>query len=184
MSLTGRRPAPVTARPVDPDGGWSGWVRLGVATAARTVLGAVGGLLIWALLPAMIGWHSTSVMTGSMQPRLMIGDAAVSRPVQTADLRVGQVLLFDDPDHRGRLRMHRMVGINDDGLLITRGDANHHDDSSPVRPAAVHGVGTLRIPLIGLPRVWVGNRNLIALGVSSAALMLLIAAAGIDRRLR
>jgi hypothetical protein len=38
--------------------------------------------------------------------------------------------------------------------LVLRGDANGHDDSSPVSPLAVHGVGTLHIPVIGLPLVW------------------------------
>ena len=50
--------------------------------------------------------------------------------------------------------MHRFVRVDDDGLLVTRGDANNADDSTPVALDAVVGIGTLRVPWIALPIVW------------------------------
>lgn len=133
---------------------WPAWMRLGAVVAARAVLAMVAGLLVWAVAPTVASWQSTTVMSGSMQPRLMVGDVAVSRPAQATDLRIGEVLLFDDPDHPGRLRMHRFVGVDDNGLLITRGDANPAADSTHLRTGAVRGIGTLRIPVIGTPLLW------------------------------
>jgi signal peptidase I len=151
----------------------SHWVRLVVANAARATIAFALGLLLWAVLPLAIGWQPTTVVTGSMEPRIAVGDVVVSRPVDTASLKAGQVLLFDDPDHEGRLRLHRLDAIAADGRLITRGDANATADSTPVRTAAVHGVGTLRVPVVGMPNLWLaeGRVDLLALlAVVAAAL--------------
>jgi signal peptidase I len=130
-----------------------GWTRLILATLARSLLILVAGLLLWATAPAILGWTPSVVMTGSMQPSLHPGDIAIARPVEPAALRPGQVLLVDDPDHPGKLRLHRYVTTHPDGTLILRGDANNADDSTPIPPEAVHGVGVLRVPYVGTPVV-------------------------------
>ena len=149
-----------------------------VSTAALSVLSALGWLVFWSVLPAALGWHPTVVMSGSMEPRLHIGDVIVSRPVPGVDLHPGQVLLAHDPDHPGRLRLHRLVQIDRAGDFILRGDANPTNDSSPVRPAAVLGVATLRVPGIGLPLVWVSQRRILPLAGLVAVLGALVVAAG------
>jgi hypothetical protein len=131
-----------------------GLARLTVTLLARVVLFSALGLLAWASLPAVIGWTPTTVMTGSMMPRIHAGDVVVSRPVPAGSAALKQILLVDDPDHPGRLRLHRFAEFAPDGDLILRGDANPANDSTPVAPAAVHGVAVLRIPFMGLPIVW------------------------------
>jgi Signal peptidase I len=78
-----------------------GWAALLATVGARAILTALAGLVLVALLPLVLGWHSTVVMTGSMQPRLQPGDVVVSRSIATDRLQLGQVLLVDDPDHPG-----------------------------------------------------------------------------------
>lgn len=153
---------------------WSGWVRLGAVVAARAVLAMIAGLLVWAVAPTLVRWEPTTVMTGSMQPRLMVGDIAVSRPAEANDLRIGQVLLFDDPDHPGRLRLHRFVGVDANGLLVTRGDSNPAPDSSHVRTRAVRGIGTLRVPAIGMPLVWLQQGDWPKVGLVAGGLGLVV----------
>ena len=130
------------------------WGRVVVATLARGVVVTLLGLALWAAAPAVIGWHPTTVMTGSMEPRLRPGDVVVSRPVPPAELRLGQVLLADDPDQPGHLRMHRAVTAGPDGTIVTKGDANPQRDSTPIARSAVHGVAVLRIPAVATPIVW------------------------------
>jgi signal peptidase I len=155
-----QRPSPVVNQPA----GWrSGWTALLISTAARGLLTALLGLLLMSLLPAAAGWHPTVVLTGSMQPTLQPGDVVVARPVRPGQLRPGQVLLVADPDRPNRLRLHRLVRF-DDGSLVLRGDANPGSDSSPVAPTAVQGVGTLRVPGIGLPVLWAHQHRLRLLG--------------------
>lgn len=132
---------------------------------------------MWALLPLALGWQTTTVMTGSMEPRISAGDVIISRPVPAGAAGLGHVLLVDDPDHAGRLRLHRYVDNAPDGSLILRGDANTANDSTPVSPAAVHGVAVLRVPYVGLPVVWLAEKNWVALGAVAAGISLLTVAA-------
>lgn len=144
---------------------------------ARGVLAAVFGMLFWAVAPMAIGWHSTTVMTGSMQPSLDVGDVVVSKTVEPRELRKGQVLLFDDPDHAGVLRLHRFDTLNADGTLTTKGDANPAADSTPITRSAVVGVGYLRVPFIGTPITWAARGDTAALAGLSAALLVVAALA-------
>ena len=158
------------------------WRRLLAVTLAKSLLVGLLGLAAWGALPALIGWHPTTVSSGSMMPRLHVGDIAVSRPLGSQPPPLTSVLLFDDPDHPGRLRMHRLVRIDDDGLLVTRGDANNADDSTPVALGAVRGIGTLRVPWVALPIVWLREGRWLSLLLVAAGLtvLLVVAAAGRD----
>ncbi|PZF55582.1 signal peptidase I [Curtobacterium sp. MCSS17_008] len=153
------------------------WIRFTVVLAARGVVATVFGLLFWAAAPMLIGWHSTTVMTGSMEPSLHVGDVVVSKPVAPRELRRGQVLLFDDPDHAGVLRLHRFDALGSDGTLTTKGDANPQADSTPITRSAVHGVGYLRVPLIGAPITWAAAGDTAALPGLGAALLAVTALA-------
>lgn len=114
-------------------------------------------LMAWSLvLPLALGWHSTVVVSGSMEPSIMTGDVVVSKPVDPADVAPGQVLLFRDPANPGHLLMHRLVRLDGEGRFITRGDANLGNDSTPVPPANLVGLPVLRLPWIGAPALWAG----------------------------
>ncbi|SDD63872.1 LamG domain-containing protein [Auraticoccus monumenti] len=163
-------------------GPWA-WGRLLVAVGARSVLAAVVALALWGALPALIGWQPTTVVTGSMMPRIAVGDVAVAAPAAPEAVVPGRIALFDDPDHAGRLRLHRVVDVDEQGLLVTRGDANPADDSSHVDPATVHGVGVLRVPAVGLPVVWFHEGRLGLLALVGAAVAALLALSALDRDL-
>lgn len=158
------------------------WGWLVACTLAKGVLATVICLALWGAVPAAIGWLPTTVSSGSMLPRLHVGDVAVSRPLDGAAPTVDSVLLFHDPDHPDRLRMHRFVRVGDDGLLVTRGDANPDEDSSPITVDAILGVGTLRVPWVALPVVWLRARAWVPLGLSLVALVGLTLLAGQSRR--
>jgi signal peptidase I len=158
----------------------SGWTALAVSTVARTVLVVVVALVVWSQLPALLGWQSTVVMSGSMSPHLQTGDVAVVRPIDPTDLRPGQVLLVEDPDHPGRLRLHRLVAV-EDGRLRLQGDANTTPDPSLVDLPALRGVGVLRVPGVGLPVAWVAGGQWLLLVPAAAVLAAVVCAAGWSR---
>ena len=157
------------------------WRRLVAVTLAKALLSALVGLAAWGALPAALGWHPTTVSSGSMMPRLHVGDVAVSRPLGVGVPPLTSVLLFDDPDHHGRLRMHRFVRVDENGMLVTRGDANPADDSSPVALSAVRGIGTLRVPWVALPIVWLREGQWLRLGLVAGVLTLLLGVATSSR---
>ena len=100
------------------------WVRVVTASLARAVLTVTGGLLLWATLPAAVGWHPAVIMSGSMLPAIAAGDVIVDKEVPVDELKPEQVVVVNDPDHPGRLRTHRLVRLDRDGQLVLRGDAN------------------------------------------------------------
>ncbi|MFJ3320071.1 MULTISPECIES: S24/S26 family peptidase [unclassified Curtobacterium] len=160
------------------------WGRIVVATIARGVVATLLGLALWAAAPAVIGWQPTTVMTGSMEPRLTPGDVVVSRPVSAGDVRMGKVLLVDDPDQPGHLRMHRYVEDGPRGTIVTKGDANPRQDSTPVEPSAVHGVAFLRVPFVGAPIVWLRAGEWGKVGMLALGLVAVLALCTVDGSLR
>lgn len=133
--------------PTDP-----GWRAVLTCVAARAYLAVVAGLLVWTLLPLAAGWQVAMIMSDSMAPALRAGDVVVVQ--RRSDAEPGHVVLADDPDHTGRTRTHRVDSVRHDGLLVLRGDANPHPDSSPVAREDVHGIARLRVPFLGLPAMW------------------------------
>ncbi len=160
------------------------WGRVVVATAARAVVATLLGLALWSAAPALLGWHPTTVMTGSMAPRLAPGDVVVSRPVASAEIRPGQILLADDPDQPGHLRMHRFVEPGPDGTVVTKGDANPQVDSTPIERSAVHGVGFLRVPSVATPVLWVREGRWVEVGTVALALVAVLLLCTVDAPLR
>lgn len=150
--------------------------RLLLAVTARTVLWSVLLLALWSVLPTFMGWQVTTVVSGSMAPAIRTGDVVAAMPTGPDAVTPGRVLLVEDPDHDDRLRLHRLQRVEQDGSLRLRGDANPSADRTTVAPDAVLGIGILRFPGVGLPRVWIGEQawsNLIAVGFAAAAALLL-----------
>ena len=152
------------------------WVRHTVALCARSVLATLAGLLVWTVLPVLIGWQPTVVLSGSMEPAIRTGDVVVTREIPASRLRPGQVLLADAPGEEGSRLLHRLDSTDDEGGLVLRGDANAAPDTLPVAAQAVHGVGVLRVPWVGLPHVWAAqgryvNVVLTVLGLAACALL-------------
>jgi signal peptidase I len=160
---------------------WLGWARIAGAGLARVLLVTAAGLALWATLPALIGWQPTTVMSDSMAPRIRAGDVVAARPTNTTALRPGMVLLAEDPDHPGRLRLHRYVRPLPGGSLVLRGDANPSEDSSPVHPGAVRGVGVLRVPYAGLGALWTRQGHWERLALLLAVGVALVLATRLDR---
>lgn len=181
MTTGGSAPATDAAEPVSPAGA-TRWARVLPATVARMLLLLPVGLLVWVVLPALIGWQPTDVMTGSMEPRIVAGDVVVARPVEPGSWQVGQILLVEDPDHVGRLRLHRLDSVTDTGQLILKGDANADPDSTPVDPSAVRGVAVLRVPWVGAPVVWFAENRWFAVGLAGIMIAALGWLATLDRR--
>jgi signal peptidase I len=153
-----------------------GWAALLITTVARAVLTTIALLLLMTLAPAVLGWHPTVVSSGSMEPRLAVGDVVVSRPIGSAPLQLKQIILEPDPNHAGWLRLHRFVGVTGAGQAITKGDANAQRDTSSVPMSDVIGIASLRVPYLGLPAVWLGTGQYGKLATTAAVLALLVGA--------
>lgn len=153
-----------------------------VAGLARMVLAMVAGLLIWAVLPAGLGWQPTVVLSGSMEPAIRVGDVVITRQVPAEALEPGHVLLVEDPARPDQLLLHRYDHLDDDGGLVLRGDANRDVDSTAIDPDEVRGVGVLRVPWMGLPHAWLAEGRYAPVGLTVLALLALAALSPIRER--
>lgn len=156
------------------------WTRLLLAVVARAVLCLAAGLVLCSVAPKLIGWHSDVLLTGSMAPTMRIGDVVAYQPVPASRVQPGQVMLFHDPAQPGHLLSHRFVRRLPDGMMVTRGDANGHDDSTPVPERSVIGVARIDIPRVGLPLVWWSQGHKERTGLSALVLVgvLILASSG------
>ncbi|MCE0762669.1 signal peptidase I [Pseudonocardia kujensis] len=105
-----------------------------------------------ALVPVVVGGHSLTVLSGSMEPTLPVGSVAVVKPVDTAQVKPGDVLNFTDRDAatgRTRIVMHRVVEVRPGPEFVTKGDANRTADPDPVAAQDVHGVLWYDVPYVG-----------------------------------
>ncbi len=146
---------------------------------SRTWLWFVAGCLAITLLPILFGWRPFVIESGSMQPRIDIGDVVLASPVDNANDLLGRVAVFQDPDRPGTMKSHRIVAINADGTLTSKGDANPTVDSLHVPLSDVRGLGRLLVGFAGLPLIWTQNGQwLLLLGF---LLSLLVAATVVSR---
>jgi signal peptidase I len=120
----------------------------------RTWLWFVGGCLLITLVPILFGWRPFVVQSGSMEPRINVGDIVLAAPVESAQDLVGRVTVFVDPDRRESYKTHRVVALNADGTMTTQGDANPTPDSTRITMDDVRGLGRLLVSFAGLPYVW------------------------------
>ncbi|HET8969613.1 MAG TPA: signal peptidase I [Candidatus Nanopelagicales bacterium] len=129
-------------------------VRLGAGILGRTWLWFLAGCLVITVLPTIIGWRPYLIESGSMGPRINVGDVVIASPATDAAGLVGHVAVFTDPDRPDRNKTHRVVSVAPDGKLVTKGDANATNDSTTVAMESVHGMGRLLVRFAGLPVVW------------------------------
>lgn len=122
-------------------------------TTALIVL-AVAAFLLLAIGPRLMGYQTTTMLTGSMSPGINPGDVVVAGQVPVADLKVGDVITYHIPIEDQRVETHRVVDISTgaDGLTTvrTKGDANQGVDpwTATLQGATVYRhVGT--IPYLG-----------------------------------
>jgi signal peptidase len=110
------------------------WLRSQAVAAGYAVAFLAAALLLAVTLPSAAGFHTVTVYGGSMGESLPEGSVAVLRPVDAAELHVGDVIAMGRRD-AGLPILHRIVTIEDvDGgrLITTRGDANQTNDPLPM----------------------------------------------------
>lgn len=88
-----------------------------------------------------------SVQTGSMEPSIRVGDLVVVNSVP--DYVVGDVITFTQSPGQIDTVTHRIVGINENGTFVTRGDANASADQKSVSRANIIGRVDTTIPYAG-----------------------------------
>lgn len=161
-------------------------MRTTLICARWTAAGLICGLLLAAAAPNLIGYHSFTVLSGSMTPTIRTGDVVIVAPIAPLQARVGEIVAFRDPLNRSRLYNHRVRTITRVGSrvsFVTQGDANSGQEHWSVPVNGRLGRVVYRVPAIGFALVYLGNPIVrIALITLPALVLLMIELAGICQR--
>ncbi|MEV4988427.1 signal peptidase I [Pseudarthrobacter sp. LMD1-1-1.1] len=100
--------------------------------ATAMVFLAVAAFLALAVGPRVLGYQTSTMLTGSMAPLINPGDIVITRPVPVADIKVGDIITYHIPVEDQRVETHRVTAITPkpDGTFVvqTKGDANNGAD--------------------------------------------------------
>ena len=90
---------------------------------------------------------------GSMKPAIKGDDAVVITSTDPSQLKVGDVVAFEDPESRGDTIIHRIVGMEGKGpelIVETKGDANVSPDPYATPASSIDGKVSVVLPRVGL----------------------------------
>jgi signal peptidase I len=143
-------------------------------TAALFAVSMMICLTVLTFLPSLIGWQTLVIKSGSMAPRLQVGDTVVVDRSGSAAALAGKIVTFHDPGGDRGLITHRILYRNPDGTFTTKGDANPTADGAPLPPSLIVGRPRMMVPLVGKPTVWVMHHAYAPLLATAGALFLLV----------
>ena len=158
------------------------YLRLGVTVAGYAIAMLAVGILLAVTVPAFAGFHTVTVYGGSMGDSLPAGSVAITRPVPSSALAVGDIIAIGR-NEGAPPTLHRIVAIDDtdDGRVITtRGDANETNDPLPLKVSGKGDRVVYHVPwigyvfafsrtqlgialLLGIPAAWWFAKQLVAL---------------------
>lgn len=93
-------------------------------------------------IPMPFGYGCAVVLSGSMEPTLMVDDLIIVR--EEGDYQVGDIVVFQDG---ASLTVHRLISL-EEGIAVTQGDANNAADD-PIPTESFVGVVCGRVPKLG-----------------------------------
>lgn len=135
---------------------------------------AAAGLLVYIFVctargkaATVFGYNVLHVITGSMEPTISEDDYILVQKTDIAGLKPDDIIAYysEDPEIRGKLVIHRIIEIHEDGTFVTKGDANPISDKYAVRPDQVLGKYKKRIWLLSWISSFVSPQKLLLLAV-------------------
>lgn len=106
--------------------------RTGKVLSTVLVVLAIAAFALLALGPRLLGYQTSTMLTGSMAPLINPGDVVVTVPVPVKDIRVGDIITYHIPVEDQRVETHRIIEITTtptgQTAVQTKGDANNGKD--------------------------------------------------------
>ena len=136
-------------------------VRRIAIVALWSVLGTMAGLFVAVTAPYLFGYRSLTVLSGSMEPTLHVGDVVVVDQVSPTQVRVGDIVTFRDPADPARLITHRVREIHVSGSdvdFVTKGDANTSVEHWKINRDGTIGRVAYHVWRLGFLMFWIRSR--------------------------
>ncbi len=136
------------------------YLGLGLSAGLLGLLALIGALVI--VIPAVTGSTPMTILTGSMQPTYPPGTLIIVKPIDTADIRIGDPITYQIESGKPAVVTHRVIAIattDGDTTFTTQGDNNTAADAKPVQPLQVRGTVWYAVPYIGYVNTIVNGDN-------------------------
>ena len=102
-------------------------------------------------LPTILGFTGVTVISGSMEPEISVGDYVIIKKPKKQNIQKGTIITFEQ---NNVLITHRVESVINDGVYSTKGDANNIIDSELVKFENILGVNVLVVPKLGNLLLW------------------------------
>jgi signal peptidase len=134
-------------------------------------IGLSGGLFGLVLLLAVVvvgvplatGSTPMTVLTSSMVPTYPPGTLVIVRPIDEADIRIGDAITYQLVSGQPEVVTHRVISISNtslgEKLFTTQGDNNPSADEKPVQALQIRGKVWYSVPWIGYVNQLVNGGN-------------------------
>lgn len=134
------------------------WELRGVG--ARAAIGRATSIAAWALfligaamtVVRLAGFDFVYLRGGSMEPTYAPGALLIARPARSADIEVGDVVVFPSGTQHEPKIVHRVVALQSDGsrrIALTKGDNNPVLDPEPLLLVGSTPRVALGLPYLG-----------------------------------
>ena len=143
-------PEPDDARPGSAGWRWTKRVFGGLVILAVSVV--VLGLAAITIGPRLFSYQALVVRSGSMSPTIPTGSIVFYRPIQAADVKKGDVIVFSEPGQPNTKVTHRVYSIGSDATgryFITKGDANGGPDDWHIPAVGTGWKAVWHVPYVG-----------------------------------
>ncbi len=132
-------------------------LRLTRVATTSVLLGVGLGIFGLIVAPSLFGGRSLTVLSGSMEPALQVGDIVIDSRVSPTDVRVGDIVTFSDPEGTGKLITHRVRRLRvSEGTahVVTKGDNTNAVERWDIPAGGSVGRVEYRVPLLGFLVFW------------------------------
>lgn len=127
------------------------YIGVGLSVGLLGLVVLLGALAIVA--PAVTGSTPMTVLTRSMEPTYPPGTLIIVKPIDDADIQIGDAITYQIASGKPEVVTHRVVSIisgsNGERRFVTQGDNNASPDVAAVQPAQIRGTVWYAIPWIG-----------------------------------
>lgn len=100
-------------------------------------------------VPDFFGIKPFIVISGSMEGTVNVGDLVITKTVDPATLKAGDIISFSEGSTVITHRIVELTENNGEPAFITKGDANDSEDPQAVTYSNVESIFMFRIPYIG-----------------------------------
>lgn len=118
-------------------------------TATTVLVVLVVVFAVFLMGSRLVGLQVFNVISGSMEPTYSVGDLLYVKTVDPDSVKVGDPITFVLNEDLV-VATHRVVAVDSENRqFTTKGDANEHEDASPVHFNNLVGIPVFSVPLLG-----------------------------------